>query len=185
METFLFLDTETTGFKKSGQLVQEGQGRVCQVAMILTDSQGIPLSEFCTLVKPDKTDWEIHPGAQAVHGKTKAMCMTHGIEQQEMVDIFDSFMSRASQIVAHNESFDRGMMEVELAYAGAEDPLLREWFCTMKKNTHISRGRWPKLDYALQHFCGRSMGNSAHDAMADTRACRDIFFAMRGIQIAA
>lgn len=178
METFLFIDTETSGFKKNGNLIQEGQARVCQLAMILTDDRANTLAQMSSLVRPE--GWSISKGALNVHGKTEEMCMKHGISQGEMVDIFDSFLSRSTQVVAHNEAFDRGMMEVELAYSGDENPDLKDWFCTMKQNTHIC-GKWPKLEFTLQHYCGRSLGNDAHDAMADAKACKDIFFAMRGI----
>lgn len=179
METFLFLDTETTGFKKSGNLVQEGQARVVQLAMILTDENGNSLADFSTLVKPDETDWEIHQGAYEVHGKTKEMCVAHGIDQKEMINIFDSYISRASQIVAHNEAFDRGMMEIELAYYGDNFPELMPWYCTMKEISRRENSRWPKLNAALKKYCGRSMGSKAHDAMEDAKACKDIFFALR------
>lgn len=182
-DTYLFIDTETTGFKKSGPLVQEGQARVCQVAMILSDHQGRPLAEFCSLIKPD--GWEISDGAFKVHGISNDMCEKYGVQAEPVIYFFKAFSGRATKIVAHNEQFDRGMMDVECAYFGDESPEHKPWFCTMKSNTHITPGgKWPKLDAALKHYCNKDLVN-AHDAMADTRACRDIFFAMRGIQVAA
>ena len=77
------------------------------------------------------------------------------------------------------------MMEIELAYSGDDSPELNTWHCTMKDISRREGSKWPKLEEALQRYCGRSMGNKAHDAMEDTRACRDIFFALKGIQIAA
>ena len=64
-ENYLFIDTETTGFPKKGLKVR-GQGRVCQLAMLLADNQGRALSEFHSLIKPD--DWEIHSAAEDCHG---------------------------------------------------------------------------------------------------------------------
>jgi DNA polymerase-3 subunit epsilon len=178
MDTFLFIDTETTGFKKGGSLIQQGQARVCQVAMILTDNNGRTMSEFCTLIKPD--GWTISSGAMAVHGITDQDCIKFGIDQKKMVEIAKDYFSRSNQIVAHNEAFDKAMIEVEHAYYGDQSPILHpnSWFCTMKSNIHIFGGKWPKLDQALQHYCNKSLGNTAHDALADARACRDIFFAM-------
>lgn len=56
---------------------------------------------------------------------------------------------------------------------------VKPWFCTMKSNTHLTGGKWPKLEEALQKLCGRTLGEFAHDAMYDVKACKDIFFATR------
>ena len=166
--------------------MQDGQGRVCQIAMILSDSKGNTLGEIASLVKPH--DWQIQSGAQKVHGHTDKKCEDFGLIQAGMVSAFIHFINMATIVVAHNEEFDREMMNVELAYSdvvGKGDAVKRlqsPWICTMKKNKHIANGRWPKLDATLKHYCNREIMN-AHDAMADTRACRDIFFAMHGIQI--
>lgn len=182
-EIFGFIDTETTGFKKQGNMVQEGQGRVCQIAFLLTDSTGKSLAEVSTLIKPD--GWKIGEGAQKVHGFTDEQCEKYGLHAKSVFALFARLASMATLLVAHNEEFDRNMMNVEQAYynetvkdekyISVDNP----WFCTMKTNTHITGGKWPKLEEALQHFCGRSLGDTAHDAMYDVKACRDIFFAMR------
>ena len=176
METFLFLDTETTGFKKSGPLMQHRQARVCQIAMILTDAKGKTLSQFSSLIKPK--DWTIHPKAQDVHGISDMDCIMFGIDQRKVVEMFIEYGRFNPTVVAHNEEFDRAMMEIELAYFGIDNPDIAPWYCTMKANTHITNGKLPKLDIVLQHYCNRSLGNDAHDALEDARACRDIYFAM-------
>ena len=188
-QTYLFIDTETTGFFKRGPHIQDDQGRVCQIAMLLTDCVGKSLMEFSALVKPD--NWKIGAKAQEIHGFSDIMCEQFGISQRSMVAMYKCAARKASMIVAHNEEFDRNMMDIECAYyaqamIGSEvDEVKRQWFCTMKPNTHITGGKWPKLEEALQHFCKRSLGNTAHDAMYDVKACRDIFFAMRGITVSS
>lgn len=188
-EFFLFIDTETTGFKKNGALVQEGQGRVCQVAMLLTDSIGKSISETSLLIRPD--GWKIGEGARKVHGFTDEQCEKFGIAADTLCGLFMHMAARATLIIAHNEEFDRGMMDVEMAYhqargfppSPAQPP---KWYCTMKTNTHITPGgKWPKLEEALQYYCGRGLGETAHNAMYDVQACRDIFFAARRKQQAA
>ena len=186
MENYLFIDTETTGFKKSGGLMQEGQARVCQIAMILANQEGRTLSEFSSLVRPER--WSISEGAEKVHGITDDDCYTNGLRQSVIIEMYHTLASKADIIVAHNENFDRGMMEIETCYYNnVRDPSDcmahgKRWYCTMTSNMHLANGRWPKLDKTLQHYCNRSLGDTAHDAMADTKACRDIFFAMRGIK---
>jgi hypothetical protein len=46
-----------------------------------------------------------------------------------------------------------------------------------KLPSQFKRGgyKWPKLQEAYKHFFGEEFA-SAHDAMADLRACRRVFF---------
>ena len=74
---FLFGDTETTTFPKNGNEIQNGQARVCQLGLILTDSDGKSVAEFCSLIKPD--GWEIQEGAFKVHGKSMELCDKYGL----------------------------------------------------------------------------------------------------------
>ena len=106
-ETYLFIDTETTGFFKSGSLIQDGQARVCQIAMLLTDSNGKHLAEFSCLVKPD--GWTISQGASDIHGFTDELCEQYGMPFKDMLAVYGHFVSRATRIVAHNSEFDKKM----------------------------------------------------------------------------
>ena len=182
--TYLFLDVETTGFKKSGALIQEGQARVCQIAMLLTDENGKHLTEFSSLIKPD--GWTISDGAHKVHGFTDEYCEQYGIEFRQAVTIFLTLAQKSKLIVAHNSEFDKGMVDIEKAYAyqGIEKYIdmnkeESSWHCTMKTNTHITGGKWPKLEEALIHYTGYGLADNAHDAMYDVKACKEIFFATR------
>lgn len=189
---YLGIDTETTGFKRKGELIQENQARVCQIAMVLADHTGKPLTKFSSLIKPD--GWIIGEGAKKVHGISDEMCERTGISMKSVFALYVRLTSMSDIIVAHNADFDRGMMKVEEAYYNAPFPVpgdettmcqppitevVKDWYCTMKTNTHITSGKWPKLEEALQHYCGRSVGENAHDALVDTEACLDVFFAMR------
>lgn len=182
MDIYLFNDTETTGFAKQGEYIQEGQGRVCQIALLLTDAAGKSLAKFSTLIKPD--GWIIGEGAQKVHGITMEECERFGVPAKTAFAMYNNFCSKATLRVAHNDEFDNKMMKIEQAYYNASlqanvDIKLKS-FCTMKSNTHITPGgKWPKLEFTLQHYTGRSLCDTAHDAMFDAEACRDIYFAMQ------
>lgn len=185
-DNYLFIDTETTGLPKRGVLVTDGQARVCQLAMLLTDNRGRSLAEFGGLVKPD--GWEIGEEASKIHGLTTEFCEVNGFSAVSLVSLYQRFAKMAGVLVSHNTDFDRGMMEIEQAYVQRQQDEVftvnREWFCTMNNNLHINNGKKPKLSFALQHYCQRDLGDKAHDAMHDVKACRDIFFAMRGIKVA-
>lgn len=176
-ETYLFTDKETTGFAKSGGLIQDGQARVCQSAMILTDGRGKIISRFSTLIKP--TDWEIGAGAFKVHGIPQSDCIKYGMDQYAFVSMFSILTANVTKIVAHNSRFDSGMMDIEYAYAEIKNPN-KPWYCTMKNNAHLQGGK--SLKNCVRHYLGRDT-SKAHDAMGDTIDCMEVFFAMRGIKI--
>jgi len=183
-DTYLFLDTETTGFKKAGPLMQEGQARVCQIAMILTDHLGKSLAEVSLLIKPD--NWEVSQYNIDTCGITQDDCEKYGVHFAYAVGLFKQLARKATFIVAHNEKFDKGMMQIEEAHCavaeGRENKFVENnWLCTMESNAHIIGGK--SLKNCLKHYCNRSLGENAHNAKYDTEACRDIFFAMRGIKL--
>jgi len=174
----LFLDTETTGFKKSG-LIVEGQARVVQLGMILTDKFGKSIMEFCTMIRHDK-QWSIGDGAQAIHGKTDDDCQKHGISFDQAFYIYQHMADRADKTIAHNAAFDKSMMEVEAAYvshlyASPNETRRDNWYCTMNANAGLSGGK--SLANCYKHYTGKEI-KDAHDAMADTRACMAVYFAM-------
>lgn len=175
---FLGIDTETTGFRKKGSLIQEGQARVCQLAMVLVNEDKKPLAKFSSLIKPD--GWVISEGASKVNGLTNEMCEATGLSMKSVYELYLKWSAMADTKIAHNAAFDRGMMEVEAAYFHNDNGYrarIDGWHCTMQENAHLSGGK--SLENCLQHHCGRSVGENAHDAMVDTEACLDVFFALR------
>lgn len=180
---YLFGDTETTGFPKNGERVQDDQARVCQLALLLTDDKGQSMADFSCLIKPD--GWVISEGAQAVHGKSMDMCEQYGTSSLNAFRFFVALCSRAELFVCHNMPFDFKMLEIEAAYHNMQMPSI-ETYCTMKAATPICKipGRyndykWPKVSEALWTLTGRELGEDAHDAMFDAKACRDVFFAIK------
>lgn len=188
--SLIFLDCETTGFSKSGLPKQEGQARVCQIAMLLTDDQGNSLAEFSSLIKPD--GWQIHEGAAAVHGFTDEKCEKYGVSARAAYNFYMRMVEISTKIVAHNSKFDSRMMEIEAAYCDMPHTN-KQWYCTMEASALIvnlpptekmlmagyNKPKPPKLEEALQFLCGRGLGDTAHDAMYDVKACRDIYFELR------
>ncbi len=187
----LAIDTETTGFaKKHGPLIQEGQARVCQIAMLLTDDEGKSLAEFSCLIKPD--GWEVNEKAQAVHGFSKEMCEQYGIGMKSAYAFFSRMAKIADVIIAHNSDFDMKMMQIEAAYYEQEFPVT-PWYCTMNESSPIinlpptekmmaygfTKNKPPNLGEALEYMCQRTLGDGAHNAMYDVAACRDIYFAIQ------
>ena len=177
-DNILALDTETTKFKKGGAHVQEGQARVCQLALILVKPSGKIIFELNTLIKPE--GWTISEGANKVHGITDEECERNGMMMSDIFPIFYAAAEQAGTIVAHSSDFDKGMIEIEAAYQNRPSPKSASWFCTMANNRHLNGGKNASLDLCLQHYCGRSLGNEAHNTYADAEAALDIYLAMRG-----
>lgn len=188
--SLIFLDCETTGFSKPGLARQQDQARVCQIAILMTDDDGNSLAEFSCLIKPD--NWQIQEKAAAVHGFTNEKCEKYGVSARGAYTFFYTLSKVATKIIAHNVKFDSRMMEIEAAYCDMPHTN-KQWYCTMESSAPIvnipstakmiaagfNKPKPPKLEEALQFFCGRGLGDTAHDAMYDVKACRDIYFELK------
>ena len=182
-DTYLFCDFETTGFKKSGPHIQDGQARACQLAMILCDHTGKSLAEVSLFIKPD--NWQVSDYNINTCGITQEMCEAYGVHFAYAVGLFKQLAKKATHIIAHNANFDRGIFEIEEAYcaiAETREPKMPEtsWYCTMETNRHLAGGK--SLSNCVRHYLNREP-TQAHNAMGDTIDCRNIFFAMKGIKI--
>lgn len=170
---YLFLDTETTG---------KANARICQIALLFTDNSLRTRGVIASYVKPD--GWEVPASATSYHGITQTQCDLYGMPIRNLLKVFKFYAEHSLRIVAHNADHDRRAIENEMALTDLIPPQT-PWYCTMKNSTDICKivqlGReshkWPKLAEAFNFFTGQKLEN-AHDALADTRACREVF---RGI----
>lgn len=161
--------------------------------LLFDDVSGRSLAEYSTLIKPD--GWTIDPGAAKAHGFTDEMCEQYGVSGRGAFSFFQRVAGMADLIVAHNTAFDKKLMEIEAEYLGLQMPDT-VWYCTMEASrgicnlpptermlaAGINEPKAPKLEEALTHICGRSLGDTAHDAMYDVKACRDIYLAIHSQQ---
>lgn len=188
--SLIFIDTETTRLFKGGLAKQPDQARVCQIAMLLTDPDGKSLGEFSALIKPE--GWQIDPRAQAIHGFTNEQCERYGVAAKAVYSLYLKWVEMATRIIAHNSKFDCRMMEIEAAYCDMAHTN-KQWCCTMEASAPIvnipatdkmvsagfNKPKAPKLEESLQFLCKRGLGDTAHDAMYDVKACRDIYFELK------
>ncbi len=188
--TYLFFDTETTGlpdFKMPP--TWDCQPHICQIGAILTDGTGRVKAEMNFIIKPD--GWEIPQAASDIHGIMHADAIKYGISIKGALSLFDRMLRNCETVVAHNIKFDLFLLEIESAHSGVALQLPQQFACTMQDSTDIlqlpatakmlayNMGKYknPNLQEAHEHFMGRKF-DGAHDAMADVRACKDIFFAI-------
>jgi DNA polymerase-3 subunit epsilon len=179
----LFFDTETTGFKH-GTFIPE----IVQIGALLQDTETKRvLAEFNMMVL---TKLPIPDEVVAIHGISDALCQAFGTSPAIADNMFALMAAKADVLVAHNIAFDIGI----IADAWDISPAIiatKKQFCIMLNcatfdmpRKHAGRRQYTKLADAYKYFYGEDFSN-AHDAMADVRACRDVYFKIMENEVAA
>ncbi len=176
----LFFDTETSDMIDRRRGPGPGQPHVVQLAALLVE-EGTE-TPLCTLIRPE--GWTVSPGAERVHGISTRQALAGGVPIRQAIEQFHELASRAEVLVAHNIEFDRLMVLSEYARLNLAHPFRgKREFCTMKAATDIMRlpgpygYKWPTLQEAYRFFTGKDL-KSAHNALADVRACRAVYEAL-------
>ena len=171
---YMIIDTETTGLAKTDRIV-EITWRVCI-------NQG-EIYNRSFLIKPD--GFIIPHQVIEIHHITTEYATKHGIPIDAMFKVFNKDLNDVTHIVAHNASFDMGMITSELVRLGKQDivdklnskkiictKLSTKDICNLKdKNGHL---KMPKQCELYKYVFNKEMGN-AHRSGDDTRNLRDIF----------
>jgi len=184
----LFLDTETTGLADFNLRARDpAQPHIVQLAAILTDDDGRAREEHNIIVKPD--GWEVPKESSDVHGITQAISLQFGLPEKQVAETFLAMLKKAGLLVAHNLQFDKFIARIAMRryelITDADDQWWKTFptFCTMREMTNIcklpgkfeGKFKWPNLQEAYQTAFGKPF-TGAHDAMADLRACKEIYF---------
>jgi len=183
----LFFDTETTGLpKKQYASIEdlENWPRIVQIAWLKFDDQGNFLSEHDYIIKPD--GFEIPESASRIHGITTKKAHNFGVELKPVLMEFSSEINKANSIIAHNMGFDEKIVLSEFFRNNINHNLqLTPKICTMQSSTNYCKipGRygkykWPNL-IELHNFLFNCNFESAHNALADVRACAKCYFEMK------
>jgi DNA polymerase-3 subunit epsilon len=190
----LFFDTETNGIKTWDN--PDFKLRTVQLGAILQDTTtGRVLGELNLII--DQQGKPIPVGASNVHGITDELAETVGVDKRIADALFAQMIDKADLIVAHNIQYDLDVLadDMPFSHSAVRD---RPTFCTMQGSLYIvkapltdrqkayftSKGRMPDAPFKVpnltethMHFYGKPF-EGAHDAMADIRACRDIFLTL-------
>jgi DNA polymerase-3 subunit epsilon len=173
----LFFDTETTGFKTSTFTPE-----IVQIGALLQDMESGKvvgeLNLICQAANP------IPPVVSEIHGITDDLSARFGVKQAVADGMFATLASKADVVVAHNIEFDLGIIDGAWQTSRA---ILKSkpQFCTMRScspikdmpRKHAGKTQYCKLADAYRYFYEQDFDN-AHDAMADVRACRDVFLSL-------
>lgn len=183
---YLIFDTETTGLPKSFSAPAsdiENWPRVVSLSWIITD--GKKSLEFDYIIYPE--GFEVPEQAAAIHGITTAKALAEGKDLTMVLTAFRACLVAAGAVVAHNLSFDKGVISAEFyrMYQDerfADNLAKRKEICTMLSGhaagivgNHAGRGKWPKL-IELHTALFNEGFDGAHNSMADTQACARILF---------
>jgi DNA polymerase-3 subunit epsilon len=189
MAKIKFFDTETTGlpdWKEPSEAPQ--QPHLVQLAAILVDT--VTMQEMSlidnVIIKPD--GWVIEP--DMIHGISHEQAMDVGIPEVEALDMYLDLYRQCELRVAHNTTFDNRIMRIAMKRYRPDLVADDEWkakdryHCTMLEYSKVYGGKWPKLEEAYERLMGKKL-EGAHTAMADTRACMDVYFALQAMKVAA
>lgn len=194
MTRILFFDTETTGLPVWNEPSDSDvQPHLVQLGALLVDYETRDVVEkMDVIVAPDF--WTIPEEVSQIHGITHDHAIEFGMDECSVLTDFYFMFEKADFRVAHNRTFDQRIIRIAMKrYFGGEigDQALEKWAAKddfhdtmlMAKNVMKlePKGRYgyknPTLAEAYKFFTGKEL-EGGHNAMIDTRACMEIYFAM-------
>jgi DNA polymerase III epsilon subunit-like protein len=172
-------DTETTGLTKNRTVRLEKQPEVIEFYARLIDlDKGIePIADYYTMIRPvvefPMSDWTIR--------ETKTKLSNELLKDApifaEVADDIHNFLATGPGVLAHNLSFDKDMIEIELERLGRkiEWPIIN--ICTVEQTIHL-RGRRMNQT-ALYNYLFNKDFDGAHRARSDVTALAEIAVELR------
>jgi len=183
----LIFDTETTGMVKWKEPpAHPGQPDLVQLAMLLVEREDWSVKTRASFILQLADGVRIDPEAEATHGISRADCERYGVSPVVAVSLFNQLCMQADVIVAHNISFDQSVMLTALHRLGNKPNRMegKSLVCTKEATTDVLKlpgkygnYKWPTLAEAYRHYTGLEI-EGAHDALADTLACLEVYRAL-------
>lgn len=199
MSMIMFLDSETAGFPNDSLPDDHpAQPPLVQLGCLLVDpDNGAEWATLEMIVRPNGK-YRIPDSAAKVHGITTALAEAVGVPLSLVVPAYVNLRALASKIVCHNPKFDLTIMRQAIARNGKPVTLLgpEAVECTgelsapllklpptdrMREYGRSGQFKTPKLLEAYRHFFGRDFPG-AHGALADARACKEIYFEIKRLE---
>ena len=185
----LVFDTETTGLptKRNPSIYETGcWPHIVQLSYILYDTESHKmLIEHDWIIKlPDNVN--ISPEAEAMHGISKQISLSKGIDIKEGLELLDICMEKADVMVGHNIKFDKQLIIVEnirnMRHSYLKKGTIAE-YCTMKHGAPLcnimrpskySPGetylKFPSQSELHQHLFG-TVPQGTHNSWVDILIC--------------
>ncbi len=170
----IVLDTETTGLS-----VAQGH-RIIEIGCLELVNRRLTGREFHRFLNPDR---DIDPGAEAVHGISRADLETEP-RFPEIVDEFLAFIKDA-ELIIHNATFDVGFLEHELKLMKHATPKITD-HATVLDTLPLAREMHPGQRNSLDALCKRyevdATKRDVHGALIDSELLANVYLAMTGGQ---
>ncbi len=190
MNLALIFDVETTGFPEWQEPSDSPkQPHIVQLAALLVDlDERKVIQSIDLIVKPD--GWEIPKEVSDIHGITQEIAEEVGIPEIVAVDTFLKLWNGCKRI-AHNRTFDQRIIRIACKRFFNED-IQEAWAdkddfdCTMLMAKPVMELpfpsgkagiKQPNLAEAYKFFTGEELKN-AHSALADAKACMEVYFGL-------
>lgn len=158
--TFAAIDFETATYDRNS---------ACAVG-IVTVENGIIIDEYYTLIQPP--DNYYYYNNTEIHGISSKDTKNTGTFDAHYEEIHKRLVGKT--VVAHNESFDRGVLKGCISHYGMSSKgmlLHKSWECTVQ--IYRSLGFYPNL---LSDCCTRlNIPLQHHEALSDARACAMLY----------
>jgi len=187
---YLFFDTETTGLPRNWKAPIEDLNnwpRMIQLAWFVYNEKGEKIDSKDYIIKPE--DFGIPAESSEIHGITTERALAEGNDLTYVLAVFNDFISRADQLVAHNMSFDEKIVGAEFLRKKIKSKLFsKERVCTMTSSKEYCAipGRygykWPTLSELHIRLFGKDFEN-AHDAYSDINATAACFWKMKDLKV--
>jgi DNA polymerase III epsilon subunit-like protein len=187
---YLIFDTETTGLPvRRGASASDFSAwpRMVQLAWEAFDGRGAQTDARSFVIRP--VGFTIPKDAEKVHGISTELATRTGVPIQEALAPFVEALGAASVVVAHNFSYDAGVLGAEFYRLHRTDPFRgKTSVCTMQSATEYCgipgpRGcKWPTLSELHFKLFGKRLAE-AHNAVADVSACAKCFFELKRLRV--
>lgn len=194
MNIGLFYDTETTGLPDwKNPSSGEQQPHIVQLGALLVDLDSRKVfSTLDVIVCPD--NWDIPKDVVDIHGITRELAMDVGVSECTAVEMFFELWRGSQSRIGYNEAFDARIIRIASMRYLLNTSDIEAWkegkeraICAgraAKADMKVTGRAMPKLVEAYRHYKGVELAG-AHSAMADARACMDVYFAIQDAAQAA
>jgi DNA polymerase-3 subunit alpha len=121
---YLIFDTETTGLPRNWAAPisdTDNWPRCIQIAWQLHDAMGNLIEHQDYLVQPE--GFNIPYDAERIHGISTELAQTQGVPLSEVLEKFNTALSKAKYIVGQNVGFDVNIMGCEFYRLGVNSPM--------------------------------------------------------------
>jgi DNA polymerase III alpha subunit (gram-positive type) len=159
------------------------QPHIVQLGAVLVDGDTREeIDSLDVIVKPE--DWTISQEMTDIHGISHEQAMDEGIPEEDALEQFLELWQLCDKRIAHNTTFDNRIIRIAMKRYCPDlvsDDIWKDrslYVCTLSNARKIMGGKdGHTLGEVYKHFLGKELVG-AHNAMIDSRACLEIYFAM-------